>query len=298
MLAPQEPAGTTPDGVLVAAGTGDNMGAALGLGAQSGDVVVSLGTSGTAFAVHDAPVADATGAVAGFADATGRFLPLAATLNGARVLDATARLLGTDLPGLDLLATQAPAGAGGLVLVPYLEGERTPNLPEATGALHGLTLATSTPAHLARAAVESIACLLAEAVDALVAQGVQVRRFLLVGGAAQSLSLRQALADVLGMPVQVPVPDEYVANGAARQAAWVLAPEKGAAPTWPLPGLVTVDPRAGGATVRERYAEAIAAAAEVVVTVDADRATDELADAVWHEVSTRLDLGSLTRPQG
>jgi xylulokinase len=259
VLGPAETAGTTTglgDGIPLGPGAGDNAAAALGLGAGPGDVVLSVGTSGVVSAVTETATADVAGLISGFADATGRFLPLAATLNGARVLDATARLLGTDLPGLDLLATQAPAGAGGLVLVPYLEGERTPNLPEATGSLHGLTLATSTPAHLARAAVESIACLLAEAVDALVAQGVQVRRFLLVGGAAQSLSLRQALADVLGMPVQVPVPEEYVANGAARQAAWVLAPEKGAAPTWPLPGLVTVDPRAGGATVRERYADA------------------------------------------
>src|SRR5699024_4992219 len=130
-----------------------------------------------------------------------------------------------------------------------------PNLPDATGSLHGLTLRTATPAHLARAAVESIACLLADAVDAILAQGVEARRYLLVGGAARSLSLRQALADVLGAPVLVPEPEEYVAGGAARQAAWVLAstPEP---PSWPLPGLTTVEPGAGGAQVRQRYAEA------------------------------------------
>src|SRR5690606_22294537 len=138
---------------------------------------------------------------------------------------------------------------------PYLEGERTPNLPTATGSLHGLTLGTATPAHLARAAVESIACLLADAVDAIVAQGVEARRFLLVGGAARSLSLRQALADVLSAQVLVPTPDEYVANGAGRQAAWVLG---GGAepPTWPMPGLTTVEPGPGGPAVRARYAEA------------------------------------------
>src|SRR5690606_18599588 len=194
--------------------------------------------------------------ISGFADATGRFLPLAATLNGARVLNATARMIGTDLPGLDRLAGQAPVGADGLVLVPYLEGERTPNLPTATGSLHGLTLHTSTPAHLARAAVESIACLLADAVDALVSQGVQPGRFLLVGGAARSLSLRQALADVLGAPVLVPTPDEYVANGAARQAAWALTDKQREAPTWPISGLVAVEPGPGGAAVRKRYAAA------------------------------------------
>src|SRR5690606_14917844 len=149
-------------------------------------------------------------------------------------------------------AARAPAGADGLVLVPYLEGERTPNLPDATGSLHGLTLRTSTPEHLARAAVESIACLLADAVDAIRAQGVQARRFLLVGGGAQSLSLRQALADVLGATVLVPAPDEYVANGAAVQAAWVLSGGRGGPPSWPVSGLVTVEPREGGAAVRER----------------------------------------------
>ena len=262
VLGPAQVAGTgagVADGIPLGPGAGDNAAAALGLGAGPGDVVLSVGTSGVVSAVTDAPTADVTGTVSGFADATGRFLPLAATLNGARVLDATARLLGTDLAALDQLATQVPAGADGLVLVPYLEGERTPNRPTATGSLHGLTLGTSTPAHLARAAVESIACLLADAVDAVLAQGVQAKRFLLVGGAAQSLALRQALADVLGAPVLVPPPDEYVANGAARQAAWVLAGDRPEPPTLPMPGLTTVEPArsgGGGSEVRARYAEA------------------------------------------
>ena len=105
-------------------------------------------------AVATSRVRDATGTVAGFADATGHHLPLVCTLNAARVLDATARMLGVDHARLSDLALSAPAGADGLVLVPYLEGERTPNLPTATGRLDGLTLANSTPAHLARAAVE------------------------------------------------------------------------------------------------------------------------------------------------
>ena len=258
VLGPAEPAGRgsgVADGIPLGPGAGDNAAAALGLGAGPGDVILSVGTSGVVSAVTDDPTSDEHGLISGFADATGRFLPLAATLNGARVLDATARMIGTDLPGLDRLAAQAPAGADGLVLVPYLEGERTPNLPEATGSLLGLTLHTATPAHLARAAVESIACLLADAVDAILAQGVEARRFLLVGGAARSTSLRQSLADVLAAPVLVPTPDEYVAGGAARQAAWVLAgtPEP---PSWPMPGLTTVEPAAGGGQMRQRYAEA------------------------------------------
>ena len=114
---------------VVAPGTGDNMAAALGLGLAPGDVAVSIGTSGTVYAVSDAPTADPTGAVAGFADATGRFLPLVCTLNATKVTDAVARLLGVDLDGLDTLALGEQPGAGGVVLLPYLDGERTPNRP-------------------------------------------------------------------------------------------------------------------------------------------------------------------------
>ena len=175
VLGPGEAAGRTPDGVLLGPGTGDNAGAALGLGAGPGDVVVSLGTSGVVSAVSPTETADPTGIIAGFASASGEYLPLVCTLNAARVLDAGTKLLGVDHAGLAKLALDAPAGAGGLVLVPYLEGERTPNKPDSTGAIHGLTLATSTPAHLARAAVEGLLCGLADAVDALLAANVPVR---------------------------------------------------------------------------------------------------------------------------
>ncbi|WP_433871654.1 xylulokinase [Saccharopolyspora sp. CA-218241] len=221
------------DGAVVAAGTGDNMAGALGLGAEPGDVVVSLGTSGTAFAVAERPFADETGMVAGFCDATGRFLPLVCTLNAARVLSATAAVLGTDLAGLDRLALDAPPGAGGLTLLPYLEGERTPNLPEATGTLLGLRGTNMTPENLARAAVEGMLCGLADGVDALRRTGVEVGRVLLIGGAAESAAVRAVAAPLFGVPVEVPEPAEYVALGAAKQAAWAVG---GAAepPRWPL----------------------------------------------------------------
>jgi xylulokinase len=121
VLAPTEPAGER-DGMVVGPGTGDNMAAALGLGLRAGDLALSLGTSGTAFCVSNHPSADASGTVAGFADATGRYLPLVCTLNATKVTDAVARLLGVDAPELDALALQAPGGADGLVLVPHLEG--------------------------------------------------------------------------------------------------------------------------------------------------------------------------------
>jgi xylulokinase len=202
-------------------GAGDNAAAILGVGAGS-EVLVSLGTSGVVTAVSEVRAADASGIVAGFADATGRYLPLACTLNAARVLDATARMLGVDLVELSNLALSAKPGAEGIVMVPYLEGERTPNLPDATGALHGLTLTNATPANIARAAVEGMLCGLAVGLDALAAQGADVTGVRLVGGAAVSPAVREIAPMVFGVPVTVPAPGEYVADGAARQAAWTL----------------------------------------------------------------------------
>jgi xylulokinase len=223
VLGPADAAGRTPGGMLVSAGTGDNMAAALALGLGEGDVVVSLGTSGTVFGVCPRASADATGIIAGFADATGKFLPLACTLNAARVLTATAAMLDVDLAGLDRLALAAKSGAGGLTLLPYLDGERTPNLPDAAGSLHGLRRSNMTPENLARAAVEGMLCGLAAGLDAVRAEGITVRRVLLIGGAAQSAAVRAIAPIVFGVPIAVPEPAEHVALGAARQAAWVLA---------------------------------------------------------------------------
>jgi xylulokinase len=217
-------------GVLVGPGAGDNAAAALGLGAASGDVVVSIGTSGTVFAVSPEPLVDETGAVAGFADAAGAHLPLVATLNAARVLDAVAALLGVDHDGLAELALAAEPGAGGLVLLPYFEGERTPNLPDATATLSGMTLASTTRENLARAAIEGMLCALADGLDAITRLGLQPQRLLLVGGAARSRAVSTIAAQVFGVPVVVPEPGEYVARGAARQAAELLGPT----PQWPL----------------------------------------------------------------
>jgi xylulokinase len=229
VLGPLDSRLKTPAGALIGAGAGDNAAAALGVNASLGDVVVSVGTSGTVFAVADRPVADPSGLVAGFADASGYFLPLACTLNASRVLDATARMLGVDHLELSRLALSAAAGASGLVLVPYLEGERTPNLPDATGSLHGITLANFTPANLARAAVEGVACSLADGLKALTDLGITARRVILVGGGARSEAVQHVVAAIFGLPVSVPEIGEYVADGAARQAAGALL---GAFPRW------------------------------------------------------------------
>ncbi|ATE53406.1 xylulokinase [Actinosynnema pretiosum] len=235
-------------------GAGDNASAALGVQIQPGDVVVSVGTSGTAFARSEAAAADGTGIVNGFADAEGTYLPLVCTLNASRVLDATAAMLGVDLDRLSELALGAEAGAGGLAFVPYLEGERTPNRPNSTGALHGLRLDTATPGHLARAAVEGMLCSLADAIDALRAVGTPVSRVLLIGGGARARAVREIAPAVFGCPVLVPEPGEYVADGAARQAAWAV----GGADAPPVWTSLTSASFTAEATpfVRERYAEA------------------------------------------
>ena len=258
---PAEPVGETPRGAVLAAGTGDNMGAALGLGLRPGDAVVSIGTSGTVFAVAEHPVADPSGTVAGFADASGRYLPLVCTLNAARVLTATADLLGVPLSTVDDLALSAAPGAGGLTLLPYLDGERTPNLPAARGLLAGLTRANASPANLARAAVEGLLCGLADGLDALRGQAVPVERILLIGGGAGSAAVRALAPALFGVPVAVPDAAEYVALGAARQAAWALAggPEP---PPWPVRAqTATAEPTE---PVRVAYAEIRARAGELL----------------------------------
>ncbi|MGA0986307.1 MAG: xylulokinase [Candidatus Nanopelagicales bacterium] len=233
--------GETKEGIKLAAGTGDNMAAALGLGAESGDVVVSLGTSGTAYAVSDNPSFDESGIVAGFADATGKYLPLACTLNAARILSAAAKVLKVDLDEFSKLALASKPGAGGLVLLPYLDGERTPNLPNATGSLFGMTRENMTAENFARAAVEGMLCGLADAVNALVELGVNPKKVSLIGGAAANPAVQKIATTLFKVPVAIPPVAEYVADGAARQAAWALSKEA-ALPNWKVSDTVLLEP--------------------------------------------------------
>jgi xylulokinase len=255
VLGPGEAAGRTDSGLVVGPGTGDNAAAALGLGLRRGDVVVSLGTSGVVYADHDAPVHAPTGDVAGFASATGGHLPLMCTLNAARVMTAAARLMRTDLAGIDALALAAKPGADGLTLLPYLDGERTPNLPEATGTLGGLTRANATPENLARAAVEGMLANLVAGVEGLSDLAIPLERVLLIGGASASAAVRAIAPGLFGVPVAIPAPGEYVGLGAARQAAWVLSGDAGP-PQWEVRIEETIDPPDGGsaADVLDRYA--------------------------------------------
>ena len=253
IIAPSTFGGTTSTGIPIAAGAGDNAAAALGVQAEPGDVVISLGTSGTAFAVSTTSTHDSRGAVAGFADASGRFLPLVCTLNAARILDAATRILGKTHAEVGALALTAKPGANGLSLLPYFEGERTPNRPDATGVFAGMNLTNSNPADIARAMIEGMLCGLVDAVDALEQLGVSINRVLLIGGAAKNPAISSIASSLFGREVLIPQPGEYVADGAARQAAWALSGDANP-PQWNL-GEVTSARAAHTPDVVSRYRE-------------------------------------------
>lgn len=230
-------------GCILAPGGGDNAMASLGLGMSVGDVFVSLGTSGVAAAISENPTYDLAGAVSGFADCTGHYLPLACTINGSRIIDAGRAALGVDYDELAKLAFASKPGADGITLVPYFNGERTPNRPDATATLSGLTLANTTRENLARAFVEGLLCSQRDCLEIIRSLGAQIKRILLIGGGAKSEAIRTLAPSIFGMDVTRPVTDEYVAIGAARQAAWVLS-GKTEPPAWQLniDGMETGEP--------------------------------------------------------
>ncbi|MDT0266866.1 FGGY family carbohydrate kinase [Streptomyces sp. DSM 44915] len=238
LLGPAEAAGRTPEGLLISAGTGETMAAALGLGMGQGDAVVSLGASGSVCAVHHEALTDPTGTITSYADATGHHLPVVRTLNATRVLRGTAELLGRDLPELSELALTSTPGAHGMVLLPYLAGERTPNLPHTAGTLSGLRRESMKPEHLARAAFEGMLCGLADAAEVLRRRGVTIDRVFLLGQTATLPAVKTLAAALLGARVVVPEPADYTAIGAARQAAWAQGVAEGRLtaeepPPWP-----------------------------------------------------------------
>ncbi|WP_147104196.1 xylulokinase [Nesterenkonia populi] len=256
VLGPHEAAGAGDPsrgwgGMVLGPGAGDNAAASLGINMGTGDVSISIGTSGVVAAVSPKPIQDPTGLINGFASATGEHLPLAVTLNGSRVLDGTARMLGVDHDQFAQLALSANPGANGLTMIPYLEGERTPNLPQATGSFVGMSLTSMNPADVARAAVEGLLCGLADGLEAQTRLGVPVNSIQLIGGAARSPAVQQIAPAVFGREILVPEPGEYVADGAARQAAWVLSGAE-QPPSWNVSPLqtFTAEPTLG---LREIY---------------------------------------------
>ena len=271
VLRPSDPAGVVtgeaaaatglPAGIPVGAGTGDNMAAALGLGLSTGDVALSLGTSGTVYARSATPTADPSGLVAGFADAAGGHLPLVCTLNATKVTDTVRGWLGLEHDAFAAAALGAPPD--GPVVVPWFDGERTPNLPDASGWLVGLRTHT-TRGQLARAAHEGVVCGLLEGLAALASAGAGVDGTLhLTGGGARSAAYRQLVADLHGAPITVPDDDETVAAGACVQAAMVLGDDESVvAERWGLGSGPTVepDPEGNGATRRALYRDAVGVA--------------------------------------
>lgn len=258
VAAPDEVVGESPTGIKIAPGTGDNAASVLGMVVPDRTALISLGTSGVACLSSTVQTHDPSGVVAGFADATGQFLPLVCTLNGARNLVAMAQALQVSLDQFSELAVSAPPGSGGLVFLPYLEGERTPPLPNGKGELRGATLDNLTPANLARATIEGVLWSLAYGVQVLREQASPVEQVMLTGGAAQSPAVRRIAAAVFGVPVLATDPYESVAVGAARQAAWALT---GGLPAWAAPVSGTYEPQHGeaeaAAELDGRYREAL-----------------------------------------
>ena len=275
VLGPSGTAGFTPEGLLISAGTGETMAAAFGLGVGEGDAVVSLGASGSVFGIHHEALADPTGTITSFADATGRHLPVVHTTNAVRVLRGAAELLGTDLAGVSELALKSSPGAYGMVMLPYLEGERTPDLPHTAGSLYGMRRESMKPEHLARAAVEGMLCGSRTRWTCCAARGVAVRRVFLLGGAAELGAVQAVAPGLFGVQIVVPQPADYAALGAARQAAWALgvahgtlAPAAGAEaghgggsgwvdpPVWPAAASQVFEPGEElpvGQAVRQQY---------------------------------------------
>ncbi len=231
-------------GTPVGAGTGDNMASALGLGLGTGDFAMSLGTSGVVYASSATPSHDSSGSVAGFCDATGGYLPLVCTLNATKVTDTVARWLGLDQAAFSAAALAAPRGARGITLVPYFDGERTPDLPDATGRFEGLRNTTSSE-DLVRAAHEGVVRGLLHGLEALRATGASVDgRLHLIGGGAKSPAYRQIVADLHGSAITVPDAGETVATGACVQAAWMVgaSPPTEISCAWNLGAGTSIEP--------------------------------------------------------
>ena len=241
IINPHEFGGTATTGAHIAAGAGDNAGAALGLGAGVGDLVISLGTSGTAFAVSSTPTHDPSGEVAGFADATGNFLPLACTLNAAKIFNTVATTLGITFDEFSELALNAMPGAEGLRVMPHFDGERTPNRPQARGQFHGITHTNFTKANIARAGIEGVIAGMVYATQAVEKLGVNYSRVLLIGGAAKNSAVQQIAADFFDKTIHLPPTGEYVADGAAKQAAWALSGSN-QPPHWTLGEVKEISP--------------------------------------------------------
>ena len=214
--------------VVISAGGGDNMMGAIGTGnVVPGVVTASFGTSGTIYAFANQPVIDPEGEIAAFCSSTGGWLPLLCTMNVTTVTEQVRVLFGQDHAAMAAAVEAAPAGAGGLVLLPYLAGERTPNVPAGSGVLLGLNLLNFNSGHIVRAAMEGVTMGMNYGLRRLAALGVKAKEIRVTGGGAKSAVWRQVMADIFGVPVVAMVEDEGAALGGALQAAWCVALRNG-----------------------------------------------------------------------
>ncbi|MEO0424432.1 MAG: xylulokinase, partial [Pseudomonadota bacterium] len=212
-----------PAGVPVSLGGGDNMMSAIGTGnVEAGVVTMSLGTSGTVFAYSPTPVVDPKGNIAAFCSSTGGWLPLLCTMNCTVSTKLMSELIGSDPRNLDDLLDSSSPGASGVVTVPYFNGERTPNLPNAKGCVTGLDARNCRPENLVRSAVEGATFALRFGLEELAVQGVSAEQIVLTGGGANSPAWRQMVADICAAPVTMVNHSEGAAFGAALQALAML----------------------------------------------------------------------------
>lgn len=217
-----------PRSVRVSAGGGDNMMAAIGTGnVEPGMLSMSLGTSGTLFAFADHPVVDDAGGWAAFCSSTGGWLPLICTMNCTIATESVAKAFRFSTRDGDAVMAGTSPGAGGLVMLPFFNGERTPDLPHARGSLQGMDLGNFTRGNLYRAAMEGATYALRNGYDALRAAGLRFDAIRLTGGGSHSVAWRQMIADVFELPVEVPLQAEGAAFGAALQALWALERAQG-----------------------------------------------------------------------
>ncbi|MEZ2346673.1 xylulokinase [Terriglobus sp. RCC_193] len=212
---------------VVASGGGDNMMGAIGTGnVREGVVTLSLGTSSTVYSYRDTPLAATNGSVAPFCSSSGGWLPLVCTMNATNVVTQTLHLLGLTVEDIDPILADTQPGAGGLTFLPFLNGERTPDLPNAQGSLHGISAVNYSPANLLRSAIEGVTFGILNGLD-LILDGKPATKILVIGGGARSRQWRQMLADATGATIQVPLEDEAGCLGAAIQAVFAKSIQNG-----------------------------------------------------------------------
>ena len=217
-----------PEGIPVSAGGGDNMMGAVGTGTVAdGFLTMSMGTSGTLYGYSDKPIADPANGLSGFCSSTGGWLPLLCTMNCTVATEFVRGLFELDVKDLDKIAAEAPCGSEGVIVVPFFNGERTPNLPNGRASITGMTAANTNRANIARASLESAVFAMRGGLDAFRKLGFQPKEIRLIGGGSKSPLWRQIAADIMNLPIRVPALDEAAALGGAVQALWCLKSQSG-----------------------------------------------------------------------